>query len=174
MTADSGRVAAWGEWSGARFGCADAPPDVAGARFALKSGHGLCIISVVVLRKRLPKGRLSTISEKKKEMLRIAEWSAARPQSKVVERFLERSAFPEEAEKAAAEVLAAIRAEGDRAVARYVEKFEGAKLSPKRFRVADAELAAAEAQVPTALKRAVKDAWRRVARFSRASMRAPW
>jgi len=107
-------------------------------------------------------------------MLRIVKWAAKRPQSKVVARFLERSAFPEEAEKAAAEVLAAIRAEGDAAVARYVERFEGAKLSPKMFRVSEAELSAAEAQVPTALKRAVKDAWRRVARFSRASMRAPW
>jgi histidinol dehydrogenase len=107
-------------------------------------------------------------------MLRIVKWAAKRPQSKVVARFLERSAFPEEAEKAASEVLAAIRAEGDAAVARYVERFEGAKLSPKMFRVSEAELSAAEAQVPTVLKRAVKDAWRRVARFSRASMRAPW
>jgi histidinol dehydrogenase len=107
-------------------------------------------------------------------MLRIVKWAAKRPQSKVVARFLERSAFPEEAEKAAAEVLAAIRAEGDAAVARYVERFEGAKLSPKMFRVSEAELSAAEAQVPAALKRAVNDAWRRVARFSRASMRAPW
>ena len=107
-------------------------------------------------------------------MLRIVEWSAAKPQSKAVARFLERSAFPEEAEKAAAEVLAAIRAEGDAAVARYVERFEGAKLSPKMFRVSEAELSAAEAQVPAALKRAVKDAHGRVARFSRASMRAPW
>ena len=98
----------------------------------------------------------------------------AKPQSKVVTRFLQRSAFPEEAEKAAAEVLAAIRAEGDVAVARYVAKFEGAKLSPKRFRVTDAELSAAEAQVPPALKRAVKDAHARVMRFSKASLRAPW
>ena len=68
-------------------------------------------------------------------MIKIVNWSASRPQGKVVTRFLQRSAFPEEAEKAAAEVLAAIRAEGDAAVARYVAKFEGAKLSPKRFRV---------------------------------------
>ncbi len=107
-------------------------------------------------------------------MLRIVEWTAKRPQSKTVTRFLERSAFPEEAEKAASEVLAAIRAEGDAAVARYVEKFEGAKLSPKKFRVSDAELAAAEANTPAALKKAVKDAHARVARFSRASLRAPW
>ena len=107
-------------------------------------------------------------------MIKIVEWSAAKPQNKVVTRFLQRSAFPEEAEKAATEVLAAVRAEGDAAVARYVAKFEGAKLSPKKFRVTDAELSAAEAQVPPALKRAVKDAHARVMRFSKASLRAPW
>ena len=53
-------------------------------------------------------------------MIKIVDWSVAKPQSKVVTRFLQRSAFPEEAEKAAAEVLAAIRAEGDAAVAHYV------------------------------------------------------
>lgn len=107
-------------------------------------------------------------------MVRIVEWSAEKPQSKYVTKFLARSAFPEEAEKAAAEVLAAIRAEGDRAVARYVAKFEGAKLTPKRFRVTEDELAAAEAQVPPALRRAVKDAHARVLRFSKASLKAPW
>ncbi len=107
-------------------------------------------------------------------MIRIVEWSAEKPQSKVVTKFLARSAFPEEAEKAAAEVLAAIRAEGDAAVARYVEKFEGAQLAPRRFRVTEAELAAAEAQVPAALKKAVKDAHARVMRFSKASLRQAW
>ena len=107
-------------------------------------------------------------------MVRIVEWAAEKPQSRVVEKFLARSAFPEEAEKAAAEVLAAIRAEGDAAVARYVEKFEGAHLTPKRFRVTDKELAAAEAAVAPDLKRAVKDAYVRVMRFSKASLRKPW
>ncbi len=107
-------------------------------------------------------------------MVRIVEWSAARPQSRVVTRFLERSAFPEEAEKAAAEVLAAIRAEGDAAVSRYIEKFEGARLSPRRFRVTAKEMAAAAASVPPALKRAVADAHARVMRFSKASLRKSW
>ena len=107
-------------------------------------------------------------------MVRIVEWAAEKPQSKIVTKFLARSAFPEEAEKAAAEVLAAIRAEGDAAVARYVEKFEGAQLTPKRFRVTDKELAAAEAAVAPDLKRAVKDAYARVMRFSKASLRKPW
>ncbi len=113
--------------------------------------------------------------EKREEiMVRIVEWAAEKPQSKIVTKFLARSAFPEEAEKAAAEVLAAIRAEGDAAVARYVAKFEGAHLTPKRFRVTDKELAAAEAAVSPDLKRAVKDAYARVMRFSKASLRKPW
>ena len=107
-------------------------------------------------------------------MVRIVEWSAQKPQSKYVTKFLERSAFPEEAEKAAAEVLAAIKKDGDKAVAQYVAKFEGAKLTPKKFRVTDAELAAAEARVSPALKKAVKDAYNRVMKFSKASLKAPW
>ena len=91
-----------------------------------------------------------------------------------LEAFNARPAFPEAAEAAAAEVLAAIRKAGDRAVAKYVARFEGAKLSPQRFRVSDGELAAAEAKVPAALRRAVADAHRRVMRFSKASLRQAW
>jgi len=94
--------------------------------------------------------------------------------SPLVERFNARPAFPEEAEKAAAEVLADIRKNGDAAVAKYVEKFEGAKLSPRRFRVGEAELSAAAAKVPAGIRRAVAEAHRRVMKFSRASLRKPW
>ena len=88
--------------------------------------------------------------------------------------FNARPAFPDEAEKAASEVLAAIRAKGDSAVAGYVAKFEGAKLSPTRFRVSDAELQEAEGKVPAAIRRAVADAHRRVLKFSKASLRKDW
>ena len=107
-------------------------------------------------------------------MLRIVDWSAKKKPSKVVTSFLARSAFPAEAETAASAVLAAIRASGDAAVAEYVAKFEGAKLAPAQFRVSAAELKKVDAAVPTALKRAVKDAHARVLRFSKASLRAPW
>ena len=91
-----------------------------------------------------------------------------------VELFNARPAFPDEAEKAASEVLAAIRAKGDSAVAGYVAKFEGAKLSPSRFRVSDSELQEAESKVPAAIRRAVADAHRRVLKFSKASLRKDW
>ena len=107
-------------------------------------------------------------------MLRIVEWSAAKRQSRAVTEFLERSAFPDEAEKAAFEVLSDIRARGDEAVAEYVAKFEGAKLSPKQFRVSPSEMKKVDAAVSPALKRAVKDAYARVMRFSKASLRKSW
>ena len=106
-------------------------------------------------------------------MIKIVNWSPAK-RSRVVDEFLSRSAFPEEAEKAASAVLSDIRARGDDAVAEAVAKFEGAKLAPRQFRVSEKDLAAAEAAVPADLKKAVKDAYRRVMRFSRASLRKPW
>lgn len=107
-------------------------------------------------------------------MLRIVDWSESKRQSKVVTAFLERSAFPEEAEKAAAAVLSDIRARGDAAVADCVAKFEGANLRPDQFRISKEELDRADAAVPADLKRAVKDAHRRVMRFSKASLRSAW
>lgn len=107
-------------------------------------------------------------------MLRIVDWSVSKRQNRAVTEFLERSAFPEEAERAAFEVLSAIRARGDEAVVEYVAKFEGAKLQPKQFRVSAAEMEKVDAAVAPALKKAVKDAYTRVMRFSKASLRKPW
>jgi len=107
-------------------------------------------------------------------MLRIVDWAEGKRQSKVVTAFLERSAFPEEAEKAAAAVLADVRVRGDAAVADCVSRFEGAKLKPEQFRIPQSELKLADASVPAHLKRAVKDAYSRVMRFSKASLRSAW
>ena len=88
-----------------------------------------------------------------------------------VEMFNARPAFPEEAEKAATEVLAAIRREGDRAVRRYVAKFEGYHGASLKV---EAELGALERSLAPELVKAVKAAHRRVEKFSRASLRQAW
>lgn len=107
-------------------------------------------------------------------MLRIVDWSEKKRQSKIVTAFLERSAFPDEAEKSAAAVLADVRVRGDAAVADCVSRFEGANLKPGQFRISQAELNRADASVPAHLKRAVRDAYTRVMRFSKASLRSSW
>ena len=88
---------------------------------------------------------------------------------RLVEKFNARPAFPEAAEKAAAEVLADVRAHGDAAVRRYVEKFEGWR-GRGGLRV---DLDAVPA-IPAAIRRAVGDAHRRVMKFSKASLRGGW
>lgn len=85
--------------------------------------------------------------------------------------FNSRPAFPEEAEKAAVEVLAAIKKDGDAAVKRYVRKFEGYKGSD--FRV-DADLKTLEKSIDPKIVKAVKEAHKRVLKFSLSSLRKPW
>ena len=86
-----------------------------------------------------------------------------------IEAFNARPAFPEEAEKAAASVLADIRAHGDTAVRRYIAKFEGWR-GRGSLRV-DLERIP---EIPAKLRRAVADAHRRVMKFSMASLRKAW
>ncbi|MFC1452340.1 histidinol dehydrogenase [Verrucomicrobiota bacterium] len=95
-------------------------------------------------------------------------------QSAAVRAFLERPAFDAEAESIAARILSDVRAEGDGAVARYAEQFDGVSLSPGRFRVVAAELDAAEASVGRKLKAAIRTAHRRVASFARSGLRPDW
>jgi histidinol dehydrogenase len=89
-------------------------------------------------------------------------------------RFLRSPAVDPSAEELAANVLAKIRGGGDREVARCMQVFNGARLTPRQFRVADAEIARAGSQVDAAFRRAVADVLRRVRRFARAGLRPDW
>lgn len=101
-------------------------------------------------------------------MIRIVETG-----DRQIEAFNARPAFPEEAEEAARTALADVRRRGDRAVAELVSKFEGAKLKPSEFALStDGE--ALERSIDAGVARAVREAHRRVLRFSKASLRRPW
>lgn len=90
---------------------------------------------------------------------------------KSVEKFNARPAFPEEAENAAFEVLADIRKNGEKAVLKYVAKFEGYK--GKALKV-DVDIASLEKKIDPTIIKAVKDAHKRVLKFSKASLCEPW
>jgi histidinol dehydrogenase len=98
-------------------------------------------------------------------MIRIVKAGDAR-----VEKFNARPAFPDVAEKAASEVLADIRKGGDKAVAKYVRKFEGARLKPSDFLVGEMDFS----KIDKSIIKAVKDAHERVMKFSKASLREGW
>ena len=90
-----------------------------------------------------------------------------------IEAFYARPAFPEEAEKAAAAALADVRARGDAAVLELVAKFEGYRAkSAKALRLDLSKVS--EKGIDPGVVRAVKDAHRRVMRFSKASLRGAW
>ena len=90
-----------------------------------------------------------------------------------IERFNARPAFPEEAEKAAAQVLADIRRDGDKAVLAAVAKFEGFEAAKASQLKVDLARVSADVIDPK-IVRAVNDAHRRVLRFSKASLRKDW
>ena len=90
-----------------------------------------------------------------------------------IEKFNARPAFPEEAEKAAAQVLADIRRDGDKAVLAAVAKFEGFKTARASQLRVDLARVSADGIDPK-IVRAVNDAHRRVLRFSKTSLRKDW
>ena len=90
-----------------------------------------------------------------------------------IEAFNARPAFPDEAERAASAALAEIRARGDAAVLDLVAKFEGYRAgSAKALRLDLSKVS--ERGIDPKVVRAVKDAHRRVMRFSKASLRGAW
>ena len=91
-----------------------------------------------------------------------------------IEKFNARPAFPEEAEKAAAAVLADIRAKGDAAVMRAVAKFEGFKVAKASALKVACDMRQLEKSIDRKILKAVKDAHCRVLLFSKASLRRDW
>lgn len=91
-----------------------------------------------------------------------------------LEAFLKRPATDPKAEAVAREVLAAIRAEGDAAVARYTAEFNHATLAPEQFLVPREERKAAQEAAELLYKRTLSEIYTRVSRFARAGMRKDW
>src|SRR5215210_914570 len=76
------------------------------------------------------------------------------------------------AEQVVARVIADVRTDGDEAVRRYSEAFDGVAVD--RFRVDDAEIDAAVAGAPPALIEALEVAARQVAAFHERARRQSW
>ena len=102
-----------------------------------------------------------------------ASWSPAKP-SPVVETFLNRSAVSSNATDVAASILNDIRRESDKAVVRHARRLDTPHLTAAKLRVSAADIAAASALVDRSFRRSVKEAARRIDRFSRAGLRKDW
>lgn len=105
--------------------------------------------------------------------IKIFPWAQNAPTPEV-EAFLQRPAFDERAEAAAAACLADIRARGLPAVLDACRTFDQADLTPETIRVTEAELDAAEAACDETVKRAIHQATERVEAFAKAGLRPDW
>lgn len=88
--------------------------------------------------------------------------------------FCHGAAVSPEISASVAAILSDIRARGDSAVAHYALRFDGAKLKPREFRVADREIASAERRLAAAGRRALESAHAAVSDFARRTLPANW
>ncbi len=105
--------------------------------------------------------------------IRIAKWSAS-GRAGVVEKFLKRPAFDAAAERAAAATLMSIRERGAAAIEEAVAAFDRCALKRRQWLVSEKEMKACSGQVSPRMRRAVREAHRRITAFSRASMKRTW
>jgi histidinol dehydrogenase len=88
--------------------------------------------------------------------------------------FCRGAAVPPAVSRSVAAILSGVREKGDAAVARFVRRFDGARLKPREFRVKGAELAGAERRLPAAQRAAIRAAHAAVRDFNRAAVPADW
>jgi len=105
--------------------------------------------------------------------VKIIKWRAG-DTAPSVGNFLKRPAFDEEAEATARKVLSDIRANGNRAVAKYARRFDGVSLKVADLRVKRAEIAEAREAVSAERRAAVTAAHKRIVAFARAGMKKDW
>jgi histidinol dehydrogenase len=77
-------------------------------------------------------------------------------------------------EAQARRIVAAVRRQGDRALIRLTRQFDGVTLTPATLRVADAELRAARAAIPSDARRALRLAAQRIEAFHRRQRVPSW
>ena len=85
-----------------------------------------------------------------------------------------RKPFPPEAEAAAAQIIADVRADGDAALFQLAEKFDRIKLDRCNLVVSPAEISAAVSRLSAADKRAIRQAHAQVQTFARLTLPRSW
>jgi histidinol dehydrogenase len=84
------------------------------------------------------------------------------------------SLFDPAVEQRALEIIRAVQRRGDKALLHYTEKFDGAKLTPSKLRVGQAELAGAWRATNARSRKAIRLAKANVTLFAKRSLRKNW
>lgn len=94
--------------------------------------------------------------------------------NKVVSDFIKRPMFDDKAEDAAREVLADVRINGNKAIAKYCALFDKAELKTAEFEVKRSELIAARQSITRECLAAVRESHKRIKEFAVAGIRKDW
>ena len=86
----------------------------------------------------------------------------------------DRAPFPPEAEKAAADIIAAVRKNGDAALVEFAKTFDHVDLDPEHFKVSKEEVDAASRKLSAKDKAAIRTALKQVQDFARATLPRNW
>ena len=86
----------------------------------------------------------------------------------------DRTAFPEDISRSVAEILNDIQLNGDDAVIKYAEKFDGVQLDLDNLRVPQSEIDAAEGLIDEDIKKAIHLAHDNITIFSKESLPQDW
>ena len=87
---------------------------------------------------------------------------------------LSREPYTREIEESTRKIMEAVKRRGDVAVAKFAAKFDGVKLSSRRFRMSTKEIAAAGATIPGHRKKAINTAIRNVFDFASRGVPKDW
>ena len=86
----------------------------------------------------------------------------------------DRPAFPPEAERAAADIIAAVRQRGDAALAEFAAKFDRTTMTPAEFQIPLDEAKRLGAALPAKDKAAIRQALKQVQQFAKATRPKNW
>ncbi len=105
--------------------------------------------------------------------IKVVKWTPDESPGAVTA-FLKRPAFDAAAEATAREVLEDVRLNGDAAVVKHSQAFDGVTLKPTQFRVTAEDFAQARESMEADVRAAIRETHKRVMAFARAGMRKDW
>lgn len=105
--------------------------------------------------------------------VRIVKWSE-KEKPRVVTSFLQRPAFSDEAENVAREVLAEIKKDGNKAIEKFIKKFEKIDLKSAEFAIKRHQLTEARSEIEDQHRKAIYESHKRIVAFSKAGIRKNW
>lgn len=98
----------------------------------------------------------------------------ARDDKEIIDRLIDMSVFDEGIDKKVARIIHAVMKEGDKALIRYTQKFDGVSLKEEELRLSQKEIVAASRKIDRKLRQVILDTEKNIKEFQQMDMRKSW